>query len=101
MCPSSSLPCRSLDHVALNINTTLYAGLRPIALMACLQGVMNLKLKFGSGADRRTIGKLLSAAGGLTGGVGRQRGLQVLQIEVPDSDADIDQVGQTLSCAKD
>jgi len=69
--------------------------------MACLQGVTNLKLKFGSGADRRTIGKLLSAAGGLTGGVGSQRGLQVLQIEVPDSDADIDQVGQTLSCAKD
>jgi hypothetical protein len=91
-----SLSRRPLTHVILNINTTLYAGLRPGALMTSLQGVTTLKLKFRSGADRRTQGKLLSAAGaGLTGDgvkdLGRQ-GLQVLQIEIPDSDDDADQV---------
>jgi hypothetical protein len=92
------VPCRPLNHVVLSINTTLYAGLRPSAIMTSLRGVTNLKLKFGPGADRRTLGKLLSAAGaGLTGdGVkdpGRQ-GLQVLQIEVSDSETDTDQVGE-------
>jgi hypothetical protein len=96
----SALLRRPLTHVILNINTTLYAGLRPGALMTSLQGVTTLKLKFGSGADRRTQGKLLSAAGaGLTGDgvkdLGKQ-GLQVLQIEIPDSDDDADQVGRTL-----
>jgi hypothetical protein len=68
--------------------------------MTSLQGVTNLKLKFGPGADRRTLGKLLSAAGtGLTGDgvkVLGKRGLQVLQIELPDSDTEADQVRRTF-----
>lgn len=91
----SSVPSRPLDHVILSINTTLYAGLRPNALITSLQGITNLKLKFGPGADKRTLGKLLSAAGaGLTGdGVKdlARPGLQVLQIEVPDSETNTDQ----------
>jgi hypothetical protein len=71
--------------------------------MASLQGITKLKLIFGPGADRRTLGKLLSAAGAaLTGDVvkhlGRQ-GLQVLQVELSDSDSDADQVEQTFQCS--
>lgn len=87
---------RPLRNATLSINTTLYTGLRPGALMQSLQGITSLELRFGSAVDRRTIGKVLSAAGAaLTGdGVGLSGGhaLQGLQIEFTKSAANDDQV---------
>ena len=69
--PVSSLcPRRPLRSVSLTINTTLYTGLRPAALMAALQtqGVRRLGLKFVcESVDRRTVEKVLGAVGAVLG----------------------------------
>lgn len=87
---------RPLRNATLSINTTLYTGLRPGALMQSLQGIKRLELRFGSAVDRRTIGKVLSAAGAaLTGGgvaLSGGHALQGLQIEFTKSAANDDQV---------
>ncbi|KAG6829207.1 hypothetical protein H0H92_005336 [Tricholoma furcatifolium] len=57
----TSVP-RPLQHVTLVINNTLYTGLRPTALLSIMHGITSLTLKFGAAVDRRTIGKVLSAA---------------------------------------
>lgn len=71
---SSSLLCqaprRPLRSVSLTINTTLYTGLRPAALMAALQsqGVRRLGLRFVcESVDRRTVEKVLGAVGAVLG----------------------------------
>ncbi|KAF8063459.1 hypothetical protein FPV67DRAFT_1371599, partial [Lyophyllum atratum] len=57
---------RPLQSVTLTINNTLYTGLRPAALLNTLLGITSLVLKFGSTVDKRTIGKVLSAAAALS-----------------------------------
>ncbi|KAF9466759.1 hypothetical protein BDZ94DRAFT_1250712 [Collybia nuda] len=84
---------RPLRNVILNINTTLYTGLRPGALMHSLQGIVRLELRFGSAVDRRTIEKVLRAAGAALTGEGVDgHVLQDLQIELTESAANDDQV---------
>ncbi|KAG6919708.1 hypothetical protein DXG01_002654 [Tephrocybe rancida] len=56
---------RPLQRVTLTINSTLYTGLRPAALLSPLHGIHTLTLKFSSAVDRRTIGKILSAGAAL------------------------------------
>ncbi|KAF9039215.1 hypothetical protein BJ165DRAFT_374042 [Panaeolus papilionaceus] len=58
---------RPLTNVTLNINTTLYGGLRPGALMGALQGVKQLSLRFGDSVDKRTFEKIMGAAGASLG----------------------------------
>ena len=56
--------------MSLTINTTLYTGLRPAALMAALQaqGVRRLGLRFVcESVDRRTVEKVLGAVGAVLG----------------------------------
>ncbi|KAG6868856.1 hypothetical protein C0993_008985 [Termitomyces sp. T159_Od127] len=52
---------RPLRHITLNINDTLYTGLRPSSLLTPLRGITTLSLKFSNVVDRRTIAKILSA----------------------------------------
>lgn len=118
--PSSSSMCpqRPLRSVSLTINTTLYTGLRPAALMAALQmqGVRRLGLRFVcESVDRRTVEKVLGAVGAVLrsppqmeereegedgtegGGEGTQggngnvhgwRGLRVLEVEFQGESTD-------------
>jgi hypothetical protein len=113
--PASSLcPQRPLRSVSLTINTTLYTGLRPAALMAALQaqGVRRLGLRFVcESVDRRTVEKVLGAVGAVLGspqtqskgegtegegeegnvertGVHGWRGLRVLEVEFQGESTD-------------
>ncbi|KAG5335866.1 hypothetical protein C0989_012685 [Termitomyces sp. Mn162] len=52
---------RPLQHVTLNINNTLYMGLRPLFLLTPLYGITTLVLKFSNTVDRRTVVKVLYA----------------------------------------
>ncbi|KAF8966103.1 hypothetical protein BDZ97DRAFT_1917800 [Flammula alnicola] len=63
----SGLTRRPLKSVTLNINTTLYNGLRPAALMNSLRGITHLALRFSQTVDRRTFEKVLGAAGASLG----------------------------------
>ncbi|KDR72863.1 hypothetical protein GALMADRAFT_252173 [Galerina marginata CBS 339.88] len=58
---------RPLKSVTLNINTTLYNGLRPASLMSALRGVTHLALRFSENVDRRSFEKVLGAAGAALG----------------------------------
>ncbi|PPQ65053.1 hypothetical protein CVT26_015749 [Gymnopilus dilepis] len=58
---------RPLKSVTLNINTTLYNGLRPAALMNSLRGISHLALNFSDNVDKRSIEKVLGAAGAALG----------------------------------
>lgn len=60
---------RRLDNVRLNIDTTLYTGLRPNAVMANLKSasVKVLGIRFGETIDKRTVEKCLSAVGAILG----------------------------------
>ncbi|KAF9483675.1 hypothetical protein BDN70DRAFT_873521 [Pholiota conissans] len=65
---ASSDTRRPLTSVSLNINTTLYNGLRPAALMNALRGhITHLALRFSETVDRRTFEKMLGAAGASLG----------------------------------
>ncbi|KAF8147392.1 hypothetical protein B0H34DRAFT_739403 [Crassisporium funariophilum] len=64
---TSQEPQRPLRSVRLNINTTLYTGLRPAALMSSLRGIDHLSLKFSENVDRRTFEKVIGAAGASLG----------------------------------
>ncbi|KAF8621953.1 hypothetical protein AX15_007384 [Amanita polypyramis BW_CC] len=58
---------RPLKDVTINIDMTLYTGLRPTALMRGLHGLQRFGLRFGERVDRRTVEKVLIAAGGAVG----------------------------------
>ena len=58
---------RPLKSVSLNINNTLYNGLRPAALMASFHGIHHLALRFGESVDRRSYEKVLGAVGAALG----------------------------------
>ena len=58
---------RPLKSVSLNINNTLYNGLRPAALMASFHGIHHLALRFGENVDRRSYEKVLGAVGAALG----------------------------------
>lgn len=60
-------PTRALSDITLHIHTTLYDGLRPSALMVPLRGVANLAFRFEENVDRRTVEKVLGAAGAMLG----------------------------------
>jgi hypothetical protein len=65
---SSGATRRPLTSVFLNINTTLYNGLRPAALMGALRGhTTHLALRFSEIVDRRTFEKMLGAVGASLG----------------------------------
>ena len=61
---------RPLKFVCLNINTTLYNGLRPAALMSSLRGITHLGLVFSANVDRRSFEKVIGAAGASLGSSG-------------------------------
>jgi hypothetical protein len=56
-------PWRPLEDVTVNIDRTLYNGLRPKALLQDLEGLKRFGLKCGKNVDRRTVEKVLIAAG--------------------------------------
>lgn len=82
---------RPLKNVIVNVNGTLYTGVRPATLISILQpislaalavgkeplgephgenrGMRSLGFKFGEAVDRRTVEKVLSSAGGAFGGI--------------------------------
>jgi len=64
---SSPITRRPLRSVFLNINSTLYNGLRPASLMSTLSGISHLGLRFTSGVDRRSFEKVIGAAGASLG----------------------------------
>ncbi|KAF6743165.1 hypothetical protein DFP72DRAFT_1178524 [Ephemerocybe angulata] len=62
---------RPLHTVRLNINTTLYTGLRPNAIMGGMKGsVRRLGIRFGESVDRRSVEKCLGAVGAILGSKG-------------------------------
>ncbi|TFK38364.1 hypothetical protein BDQ12DRAFT_683530 [Crucibulum laeve] len=81
--PPSNNPRRPIQRITLNINTTLYTGLRPAALMSPLQGITHLSLRFYENIDKRTIDKVLGAAGASLGSSSKQEweGLHFLEVE--------------------
>ena len=62
---------RPLKSVTLNVNTTLYTGLRPASLMLSLRGITRLVLRFSDNVDRRSFEKMLGAAGASLGSAGK------------------------------
>jgi hypothetical protein len=58
---------RPLRSVSLNINSTLYSGLRPASLMSAISGIAHLSLQFSPNVDRRSFEKLIGAAGAALG----------------------------------
>ncbi|PFH49538.1 hypothetical protein AMATHDRAFT_63000 [Amanita thiersii Skay4041] len=74
---------RPLKDVTINVDATLYAGLRPTALVNGLQGVQRLRLRFGERVDRRTVEKVLATAGAVLGNVRPLNGgLEELHVEL-------------------
>jgi len=60
---------RPLYSISLNINITIYSGLRPASIMTQLIGMAwVLNLRFGEAVDKRSIEKVLGAAGSSLGG---------------------------------
>lgn len=60
---------RPLHSISLNINTTIYSGLRPASIMTRLIGMARvLNLRFEEAVDKRSIEKVLGAAGSSLGG---------------------------------
>lgn len=96
------VPTRHLTHVTLTIHATLYTGLRPAAIMSSLRGVTNLGVRFRENVDRRTVEKVLGAAGAALGEVrgfddeAKNRSLDTLEVEVAWSDDGTDEVGYSL-----
>jgi hypothetical protein len=93
-------PARSLAHVVVTINSTLYVGLRPSALMSSLKGVGSVGLRFGECVDRRSVEKTLVATGAALGKTTSASGegsrLRTLDIEIPDLG---DVMEEVSSCA--
>lgn len=77
---------RPVQTAIVNIHSTLYTGLRPAALMATLHGISTLECRFGENVDRRTVEKVLGAAGAALGRPGGDadgaQGLQTLEVEL-------------------
>jgi len=70
---------RPLEDVTINIDMTLYTGLRPTALVQGLHGLKRFGLRFGERVDRRTVEKMLIAVGAALGS-----GLEELHVEFVD-----------------
>ncbi|KAK2462402.1 hypothetical protein APHAL10511_005708 [Amanita phalloides] len=68
---------RPLVDVTINIDMTLYTGLRPTALVQGLHGPKRFGLRFGERVDKRTVEKILMSVGTGLGNV-----LEELQIEL-------------------
>ncbi|KAF9523332.1 hypothetical protein CPB83DRAFT_775661 [Crepidotus variabilis] len=80
---------RPLELVTLNINSTLYTGLRPAALMSSLKGISQLGLVFSTNVDKRSFEKVLGAAGAALG--------SATEVEVID-DPFVDRISKPPSC---
>ncbi|KAF6756604.1 hypothetical protein DFP72DRAFT_1066498 [Ephemerocybe angulata] len=106
---------RPLHTVRLNINTTLYTGLRPNAVMGGMKGsVKRLGIRFGESVDRRSVEKCLGAVGailgskgelgedggkgleGEEGGDGEWRGLEEFQVSFAKEGAIMPSMEETL-----
>ena len=72
-------PWRPLRDVTINIDMTLYTGLRPTALVQGLHGLKRFGLRFGERVDRRSVEKMLMAVGAALGS-----GLEELHVEFVD-----------------
>ncbi|KAI0067419.1 hypothetical protein BV25DRAFT_1099375 [Artomyces pyxidatus] len=59
----SLAPGRTLACVSLHVESTLYDGLRPAALMDALEGVRELRMILSRGVDTRTRARLVGALG--------------------------------------
>lgn len=93
----SLTPSRPLKHVFLNVNTTLYSGLRPGKLMSSMQGITKLTIRFGEQVDRRTVEKLLGAVGTALGSGGPGFSpLEELEVQVYFSDPGSEDVSAKL-----
>jgi hypothetical protein len=77
---------RSMTHITVNIESTLYTGLRPSSLLGLLKGVANVGIKFGDRVDKRSVEKTLRAVGAVLGDCvsGEENQLQKLLIEIAD-----------------
>jgi len=62
-------PVRPVRHIVLNIDSTLYTGLRPAAIMSSLRDLNSLTFHFGKQVDKRTAEKMLLAAGSSLSGL--------------------------------
>lgn len=71
------LSSRPLRRVTLNVDATLYTGLRPGTLMKGLGGVTQLRIQFSPKVDKRTVEKTLGSAGSVLGNT-----LESLAVEV-------------------
>jgi len=60
-------PTRPLQCVTIYIRTNLDTGLRPLALMASLQGIPRLNMRFGENVDKRSVEKVMRAAAKVLG----------------------------------
>lgn len=80
-----------LKHTTLRIHSTLYTGLRPLSLMQSLasRGTSVLTLCFSSDMDKRTVEKVLGAAGSMLGQIQTKRkrlaALEILEVEVSNA----------------
>ena len=72
-------PLRPLRNVTINIDMTLYTGLRPTALVQGLHGLKQFGLRFGERVDRRSVEKVLIAVGAALG-----NGLEELHVDFVD-----------------
>ncbi|KAF9005167.1 hypothetical protein BDQ17DRAFT_1353945 [Cyathus striatus] len=91
----SSTSKRPLSHVILNVSNTLYTGLRPASLVAPLRGISHLGLRFTDNVDRRTVEKVLGAAGTTLGSAkdkGVSDGLQTLVVQIVQNSAESDEI---------
>ena len=59
---NSPIGRRPLQSVFLNINSTLYNGLRPASLMSAVAGISHLGLRFSPNVDRRSFEKVIGVA---------------------------------------
>jgi len=66
-----------LTDITIHIRTNLDTGLRPAALMSALRSVQNLGMRFGVEVDRRSVEKVLRAAGAALGDVCHSLDIQV------------------------
>ncbi|KAI5829917.1 hypothetical protein K523DRAFT_363171 [Schizophyllum commune Tattone D] len=98
---ASLAPSRRLRRATINVDATLYTGLRPAALVAPLKGVQHLGLRFGRHVDRRSMEKVLSAAGATLGGMKSEspledaepvEGVQSLTVYITSPDPGVDEV---------
>ena len=78
---NSPIRRRPLQSVFLNINSTLYDGLRPASLMSAVSGISHLSLRFSSTVDKRSFEKVLGAAGAALGSSAEDNGDPFVVIE--------------------